>query len=137
MGRVLLRCNLGCIRRFAASEFAMRKPPFPPVQTTLARVFLGMHPVLNCYGQQLRKGGVLQWKEAWSERRVCGVNGSQPGEQSHAWVERKLRELWSLLPWRDGSIEWSYDPDRRALVVRWDSPVRRGRLLLLEAKVER
>src|SRR5574341_256556 len=113
----------------------MRRPPFPPVRTAAVRIFLGRRPLLNRHGRQVYERGVPQTKELWGVRRVCGVRGSEPGEPAHAWVESKLRELWSLLPWRDGTVEWSYDPDRRGLVVRWSSPLRRGRLLLLEARV--
>lgn len=84
-------------------------------------------------GRQVYKLGVPQ-----QTREVYGVRacvGARVDGVTHAWPKARLQDLWAVLPWRNGRIEWSYDPDHRVLVVEWRSPSRRGRLRLFEARV--
>jgi hypothetical protein len=97
----------------------LKRPPFPPLLLGRARIFIE---------RRLEKG---VWKDIWGPKTLVGVRD----EEVHAWEKNRIEALWKTLPWRNGRIEWSYDPDHRVLVVRWESPIRRGWLRLREVMV--
>lgn len=110
----------------------MRRPAFPTMLEGRARIYVGRRPLMR-NGRQVYKLGVPQTREVYGVRACVGARVD--GDPPHAWPKARLQALWAVLPWRDGRIEWSYDPEHRALVVRWHSPVRRGRLQLFEVRV--
>jgi hypothetical protein len=98
----------------------VRRPKFPTVDRVRARVYLGSRP---------RRRG-----KAVSEYGIKTLACVMFDGEAHTWRASKLEALWRALPWRDGVISWSYDPDRRVLVCAWVSPLRRGRIALFEAR---
>jgi hypothetical protein len=109
----------------------VKRPPLPePIG--VARVYVGRSPVRDHRRNHRRdRRGNLIWKDNYRRLRLVGANTPYG---PIVWKLCQIQALWKALPWH-GTIEWSFDPETQQLVVRWQSPERRGCLRLNKARI--